>query len=119
MIACVIGKCLVMAEADLFIICRQRAPDTENPIWITQLIRITSHRPGLATTNCNREKKCVQYHREKLLVQKKPGTDIKKTEFIVEIFQLKYIFPNWPQTSELQHNQICIRPISLNLTEPD
>ena len=32
MIACVIGKCLVMAEANLFIICRQRAPDTENPI---------------------------------------------------------------------------------------
>ena len=49
MIASVIRKCLVMADADLFIICRQRAPDTENPIWITQLIR--SYKPGLATTN--------------------------------------------------------------------
>lgn len=51
MIASVIRKCLVMADADLFIICRQRAPDTENPIWITQLIRISHHKPGLATTN--------------------------------------------------------------------
>lgn len=44
MIASVIRKCLVMADADLFIICRQRAPDTENPIWITQLIRISHHK---------------------------------------------------------------------------
>ena len=117
MIASVIRKCLVMADADLFIICRQRAPDTENPIWITQLIRISQ--TGSGYNKCNRVKKCVQYSREKLLAQKKPGKDIKTTEFIVEIFQLKHIFPNWPQTSELQHNQIYIRPISLNLTEPD
>ena len=92
MIACVIGKCLVMGDADLFIICRQRAPDTENPIWITQLIRITSHKPGLATTNCTRDKKCVQYHREKLLVQKKPGTDIKNDRIYCRDFPVEVYF---------------------------
>ena len=46
MIGFVIGKCLVMADSDLFIICRQQAPDTENPIWITQLIRISQTGSG-------------------------------------------------------------------------
>ena len=90
MIASVIRKCLVMADADLFIICRQRAPDTENPIWITQLIRISQ--TGSGYNKCNRVKKCVQYSREKLLAQKKPGKDIKNDRIYCRDFPVEAYF---------------------------
>ena len=102
MIGFVIGKCLVMADSDLFIICRQQASDTENPIWITQLIRISQ--TGSGNNKFEQRKNVFDNTIVKKISMLKRSQG--RTEFIVEIWSI--FFPTDPK----RQNYNTIRSIS-------